>query len=155
MLHKIIVHQKYRTCYTAHTYVVWKHFWVMMHANYFIVFFKADSLLERINLVKWISLPSPNRMKLLVFGCIKLPQQFGGPTAQTSAFLAYSYLLRAAGPKRLNISHSLFTDTQAHAHSTRELFNLFVLLKFGINLENSVHLWNLQYFLLIIYSEKI
>jgi len=92
-------------------------------------------------------------MKLLVFGCIKLPQQFGGPTAQTSAFLAYSYLLRAAGPKRLNISHSLFTDTQAHAHSTRELFNLFVLLKFGINLENSVHLWNLQYFLLIVYNE--
>lgn len=81
-------------------------------------------------------------MKLLVFGCIKLPQQFGGPTV----FLAYSYLLWAAGPMRLNISRSLFADTQTHTHSTRALFNLFKLLKFWINPGNCVHLWNLQLF---------
>ncbi len=47
---------------------------------------------------------------------------------------------------RLNISRSLFTDTQTHTHSTRALFNLFKLLKFWINPVNGVHLWNLQLF---------
>lgn len=161
MLHKIIVNQntehviQYSHTLSGNTFEWWCMQITLSFFFFFFFFSLPNSVLERINLVKWIRLPSPNRMKLLVFGCIKLPQQFGGPTAQTSAFLAYSYLLRAAGPKRLNISHSLFTDTQAHTHSTRALFNLFELLKFWINPENSVHLWNLQFFLLIVYNEKI